>query len=65
MIAFRSHLDTHVVKKQRIGAGLVREACWDCRHVSVHEDTEHPSEVSSEVPEWMRQAADRFAATAV
>ncbi len=56
----RSHLDTHEVAIQRIGAGLLRRTCLECRHVGVGDDAGR-STVSGTVPEWMQAAAERFA----
>ena len=61
-IAFRSHLDTHQIHSQRIGAGLVRQTCLQCGHISVSDEPDRPPLASSDVPDWMRRAAERFAA---
>lgn len=56
----RSHLDTHEVAIQRIGAGLLRRTCLVCHHVGVGDDAGQSS-VSGTVPDWMQAAAERFA----
>ena len=59
-IAFRSHLDTHEMTAQRIGAGLVRHTCTICDHIAVS-TIDEPTVGAAVIPTWMAAAAERFA----
>ena len=39
-IAFRSHLNSHEMASQAIGAGLIRNTCLVCDHISLSDDVE-------------------------
>lgn len=60
-LAIRSHLSTHPMKRHHIGAGIVREICQVCPHISIAETTVRSARTTDRtIPGWMSDAAERF-----